>query len=745
MKKTFSLLFVLVFVLSTVSCNSKSTVSQTPESAYVSPTVEATQVLSEEMPTDEFQRAIWYGFVPTELQSDLNKGISFTEFGSLVSNMLTKLNPDNADKWQTKASTALSMKDEMQRDDGIMMLFMAADSIGQTTLHGGWSVNWGETRDKFDPNTWSQFADDYASYLPQWTDRVPGGWEGMDISYKDASINFSLGETSLVSGKPLLDFDADKNSIRPSDPFTRREAILATTRLYEALEFNTFVSTVDLEPFTISPETLALANQMPAASNKSLPKWYGATMDNMSASWNNDSGMGILYWETDVQNLSKMGINFLRVPLDVQLLFQDNSLAQVNSRLIKNMDNLILWGIENGVHICFDVHDIFGFTTDAVDSNDTMFQDADQQAVFIKFWSIIAQRYATVPNNALSFDLLNEPHGDTLKVETYVALMKQAIEAIRAATPDRLIFVDMFPVAKEPIESLADAGVAQSAHIYLPGFGNNNPEGTSSVLQSTWPFYLISGFFSRNDGPVILNGDFKAGTKIAIRIAGIHKNGKFIVTGDGVELASYDLGKELVGENFCNSINEQGGDGENRWYDGAGFSFTLAEDTTQIEIKITGESQWFFLRGISITDASKSTLIYAIGDGIDKEGPLAVTIGEDGSVVSNDPEMMKTMNKDYIAALAKKYSDFSARTGVPVMIQEFGYDASSDYQQTLSALDAQLASFKENNLGWCMWSNTYNFVAVKDEWKRNGATYEQIGDNRWVATEMLDIMKKYMQ
>lgn len=51
-----------------------------------------------------------------------------------------------------------------------------------------------------------------------------------------------------------------------------------------------------------------------------------------------------------------------------------------------------------------------------------------------------------MPVNMLSFNLLNEPGmngGDIVPDDLYGKVMIPAIDAIRAVTPDRLIFVDV--------------------------------------------------------------------------------------------------------------------------------------------------------------------------------------------------------------------------------------------------------------------------------------------------------------
>lgn len=62
------------------------------------------------------------------------------------------------------------------------------------------------------------------------------------------------------------------------------------------------------------------------------------------------------------------GFNFVRAPLDFHDIFRGTDTSEVNEAFLENMDWLIEYCAENGVHICFDLHDVPGFTTGGDDA-----------------------------------------------------------------------------------------------------------------------------------------------------------------------------------------------------------------------------------------------------------------------------------------------------------------------------------------------------------------------------------------
>ena len=510
------------------------------------------------------------------------------------------------------------------------------------------------------------------------------------------------------------------------------------------LNFTKYISADSIQPFEMTPELLEKANSMPAASNSSLPAWHGMTMDNMgwlAEAYHTDF---MTYQYQDVANAAGFGFNFLRAPLDVAIIFKDGDSSKVNAAALQNMDNLLIWGIQNHIHICFDVHNTPGFSTDGDDSNDILFQNEDQQGIFENFWKYIAQRYAAVPNNALSFDLLNEPHGDTLDDATYSSVMLKAIDAIRSVTPDRLIFADMMTVGTVPVQGLVASGVVQSIHSYIPGFSEENYSATNYVMTQSWPIYVIHGMVKKQNGPLVFKGHFPTGSKLVFRIGSFQKNGDIVVTSNGSEIGRFKFGNEKPGQNHCLSIDGEGSDNEYRNYSGAGFEVKIPADTDEISFDLQGKSDWYFLFGISIISPEHNVLIITQDFVPDKDIPLEFSLSDQGVLTANDPEILSTIDETYYDRQMQNYVDFAKKNGIQLMVQEFGIDNRVDYQVTLKALDAQLSAFEKNGLSWCLWDKGFDYLATQTEYRREGANYQQISEDRFIAVEMLDVLKKYI-
>lgn len=184
----------------------------------------------------EIQRAISYGFVPDNLQSDLDKTVTFSQFSTMIKDMLTLYDSKLVPQWKKTASLALKSKDTMHRDHGMLTVYFAAClmGIGQTT-----NGNWNYINEKLGVGTGDVFDWDYAKWFPDYDKKAPfydieykkhiSGW-----SYDTCSRLWCLGQTSCVSGNPIFDIDYKKKTVRPMLNLSRKEAIQAVLRLYES-------------------------------------------------------------------------------------------------------------------------------------------------------------------------------------------------------------------------------------------------------------------------------------------------------------------------------------------------------------------------------------------------------------------------------------------------------------------------------------------------------------------------------
>jgi len=269
------------------------------------------------------------------------------------------------------------------------------------------------------------------------------------------------------------------------------------------------VEKADTSINTISEKAKEKAKSFPAV-NGDLPAWKGiCVVEKAEFAWpwastetdpeHVKDTSDTVYKETEVQEISEAGYNFVRVYLDTRYFFteeKDVDLKNVgegfvgnidiyNKTQYENLDRLIEWCIMRDIHVCLDVHSTPGglmIGGDEEASREGLFTPGSQdQKIFVKFWENIAARYADIDVNALSFNLYNEPpffatdHEDEVytqytaigeipdkftfyvvddEKDIYVNLMNETIDAVQKATPNRLIFIDMLGYSRFGLKNL---------------------------------------------------------------------------------------------------------------------------------------------------------------------------------------------------------------------------------------------------------------------------------------------------
>lgn len=257
----------------------------------------------------------------------------------------------------------------------------------------------------------------------------------------------------------------------------------------------------DVYTNTISDEAKEKAKSFPDVSGE-LPDWKGThIVDKAEFAWpwvvvdpdpekiTEEYVRLTDYDEETVLEIAEAGYNFVRVSIDTRYFFSEDeyialpyvgqdfygSIDTANLNQYENLDRLIEWCIENGIHVCLDCHSTVGglmIGGDEESTREKLFTpDSDEQKLFIRFWQIIAKRYADIDTNALSFNLYNEPPNIvTDKEEVYIDLMNKAIDEIQAETPDRLIVVDALgysTIGMKKISELRANNLVIGFHMYV--------------------------------------------------------------------------------------------------------------------------------------------------------------------------------------------------------------------------------------------------------------------------------------
>ena len=452
---------------------------------------------------------------------------------------------------------------------------------------------------------------------------------------------------------------------------------------------------------------------------------------------------GKYFYEEEVARIAADGFDFVRATVNFQTVFgQSGGTEQVRGAFVSSMDDLVNWCAKYGIHLCFDSHAFPGFDPLGGNENITLWDDPEQQELFCAFWGWMAEHYQNVPSNLLSFNLINEPRGpESLSDEDYSSLMKKAISAIREYSPDRLIFADALGVAQGiPVEGLADAQVAQAIHPYFL------PDGASQ-----WPTTIINGFIHRNHGVLTLAGDFPAGTSIDIDM--VHQASTMRWLADGKETESLEIGTEAVGEGGCIDIGDPGTGGESRAYENRTWTVQLPEPARRLQL-IQEEGWWYSLNGIAVETSAGVTTIMAQHDFVPSEKVPGLTIQSDGTVTAADPDTLFCLDRDALADRFAQYTAFRDRTGVEIMVQEFGFDASIPRETARPAADALLSVLDEAGIPWCSFCSQWGLWVSKSEELvysvqgnpspiRPDGHYQDLGD-WYYDTDMAEIYHKYM-
>ena len=208
-----------------------------------------------------------------------------------------------------------------------------------------------------------------------------------------------------------------------------------------------------------------------------IPRWRGFNLQGQFASPERPYG-GPAYEEFDFSTMAEWGFNFARLPLSYWAWGSRDSWHLIREDVLKKIDQAIELGRQYHIHINLNFHRIPGYCI-----NDRELEPADlfsgtreqreralDAAAF--HWRTFAKRYREIPNQHLSFDLINEPPKmrsyEGYLEERYVEIVTALVGAIREEDSHRVIFADGINIGQAPVLGIVGLGLVQSTRGYLP-------------------------------------------------------------------------------------------------------------------------------------------------------------------------------------------------------------------------------------------------------------------------------------
>ncbi len=229
-------------------------------------------------------------------------------------------------------------------------------------------------------------------------------------------------------------------------------------------------------------------NVEPSASK--LPRWRGFNLTEKFTAKRNSR-----FLESDFEWMAEWGFDFARLAMSYRCWTDPGDWRSMREDVLKEIDEAVEFGRRYGVHVNINFHRAPGYCCNRDDAEPfDLWKDAEALDACAFHWAMFAERYRGIPNERVSFNLLNEPV-DPDEAD-HVRVVTRLVEAIRDRDPERLIIADGTRWGRKPVPAFIPLGIAQSSHPYDPiqlcFYRMSNVPGSDRWPEPAWPL-TVSG------------------------------------------------------------------------------------------------------------------------------------------------------------------------------------------------------------------------------------------------------------
>ena len=497
-------------------------------------------------------------------------------------------------------------------------------------------------------------------------------------------------------------------------------------------------------PFEFIYDFSQKTTTLPTPTAQKLPStWRGFNLLNMFMKGNDDRPFD----EEEFKMMADWGFNFVRVPMDYRLWIIDNDWNKINESVLKRVDKAVEYGIKYDIHICLNFHRAPGYTVASPAETTDLWTQAEPQEAFASMWAEFARRYKNVPNEYLSFNLVNEP--GNMEEDLYVAVVEKTANAIWEQDPDRLIIADAINWCLTPSYKIKDIGIAQATRGYYPNtlshYRAEWMEGSEDYLLPAWPIVLIPKFLTAKGKTDVPHGvyniehDFDESYNLDINVGIVSNEAKLIVKADGNEIYN-KMFKSGKGEGeWTEEVYVEAWDVYQNIYD-KDYRVEIPAGTKLLAIEVT-DGDWMTVNDMKFTPVSdgngKTFSLTPTTPDWGLEIP-AVKIDADGVVImeGDDVHDGEWLKETYF----KQWEDL-INSGGGAIVGEWGSYNKTPHDVTLRWMKDNLENFKDIGIGWALWNFNASFGIINSG--REDVEYEDFNGYD-LDREMLDLLLEYM-
>ena len=456
------------------------------------------------------------------------------------------------------------------------------------------------------------------------------------------------------------------------------------------------------------------------------------------------------FLESDFRMMHAWGFNFARLPMDYRFWIVDGDWNRIDESAVEHIDRAIALGRKWGVHVQVCMHRCPGYTVASPREKRDLFTDPEAQRVCAMHWAYFAKRWKDVPNEALSFNLFNEP--PNVSEEKYAPVVRLLVDAIRREDPKRFIMLDGIAWGRRPLKAAYGlAGVGQATRGYDPMSVSHYlaPWSGTPSAKPVWPLQI--------DAPAgILAGEGKPELRaplevrdlppcrVAVRWGRVSGEVKVRFTADGrtVAEAVFDPKSGAPGWDDVKYYPQW------RIHQGSytrATEFELPAGTRRLAAEVAS-GDWINVASLTFTAQNgKNAELHVSNNWAKPRNFSQRFVGFDAKekfvpVDVSRPLRYADPGREYLYRNLFVQWDEALANGTFVMAGEFGVWKMTPHDIVLDVIEDYLALWKERDMGWALWNLRGTFGILDSE--RVDVNYEDYQGHK-LDRKLLELLQRY--
>jgi hypothetical protein len=444
--------------------------------------------------------------------------------------------------------------------------------------------------------------------------------------------------------------------------------------------------------------------------------------------------------EDDFRWIAELGLNYVRLPMDYRCYTEPGDWLNFKEDVLREIDEALAFGARHGIHVSLNLHRAPGFCINPPAEPKDLWKDPEAQDAFVAHWVMFARRYRHIPPAQLSFNLLNEPTRNTRA--SYLAVNSRTIEAIQREDPRRPIVVDGNNVGREPFpEFLRYDHVIQATRGYHPGtishYRAGWVKGSDRYPPPQWPAPHLAGRLYGTSkpefkSPLVLRGDFSAGTEIALKIRLLSSKATLQARSDGHTVAERLL-EPRSQPDLWRPVKE---DSEWTYHEPVTemfFTVRLAARAREVAIEnVAGD--WLIFSELSLQPPAGPRHTWRADPEWGRR-QSAHDVTADGRLLPPPGTPPDKLLADYLEPWVK-----IAAQGEQVFVGEWGCFNRTPHTVALAWMRSWLERWRAANFGWALWNFRGSFGILDSG--RTDVTYEDWRGHK-LDRQMLQLLQEY--